>query len=158
MRWGAVLNPFTPAWLTGTLEQTRWCENLFKVRVYGRAVGESKLPKQFGMFYPRGYVVLAFQTDDAAERVWQLLVDGGYDEDDVRVMDPARVMEGSSHDLEHLSPLIKAFGSESDILESHKAGATSGQAFLIAYASVRSGHRTAHERCTPGGLRKRTKI
>jgi hypothetical protein len=95
---------------------------------------QSKLPKQFGMFYPRGYVVLAFHTQDEAERVWQLLVDGGYDEDDVRIMDRARVLEGSSGDLEHLSPLIKAFGSESDILESHKAGAESGQTFLIAYA------------------------
>jgi hypothetical protein len=95
---------------------------------------QSKAPKQFGMFYPRGYVVLAFQTEDDAERVWQLLVDGGYDEDDVRIMDRARVMKGSSEDLEHLSPLIRALGSESDILESHQAGAASGHAFLIAYA------------------------
>jgi hypothetical protein len=95
---------------------------------------QTKLPKQFGMFYPRGYVILAFRAEEEAERVWQLLVDGGYDEDDVRVMDRARVMEGSSGDLEHLSPLIKLLGSESDILESHKSGAASGQTFLIAYA------------------------
>jgi hypothetical protein len=95
---------------------------------------QAKLPKQFGMFYPRGYVVLAFRSEDDAERVYQLLVDGGYDEDDVHIMDRARVLEGSSADLEHLSPLIKALGSESDILETHKAGAASGQTFLIAYA------------------------
>jgi hypothetical protein len=95
---------------------------------------QAKVPKQFGMFYPRGYVVLTFRSEDEAERVWQLLVDGGYDEDDVRIMDRARVMQGSSEDLEHLSPLIRAFGSESDILESHQAGAASGQTFLIAYA------------------------
>jgi hypothetical protein len=95
---------------------------------------KSKLPRQFGMFYPRGYVVLAFSNEDDAERVWQLLVDGGYDEEDVRLMDRSRVLEGSSADLEHLSPFIRALGSESDILESHQAGAASGQTFLIAYA------------------------
>jgi hypothetical protein len=94
----------------------------------------SKPPKQFGMFYPRGYVVLAFGSQDDAEQVRQALLDGGYDEDDVHVMDTARVLKGSSGDLEHLSPLIKALGSESDILESHRAGATAGQTFLIAYA------------------------
>lgn len=38
-------------------------------------------------------------------------------------MDTAKVLEGSSADLEHLSPLIKALGSEAKILESHEAGA-----------------------------------
>ena len=44
------------------------------------------------------------------------------------------MLEGSSSDLEHLSRLIKALGSESRVMESHKAGAAAGQAFLIAYA------------------------
>lgn len=60
------------------------------------------------MFYPRGYVVLAFSSRPDAEQVRQSLVDGGYDEDDVRLMDTAKVLEGSSADLEHLSPLIKS--------------------------------------------------
>jgi hypothetical protein len=49
-------------------------------------------------------------------------------------MDTAKVLEGSSADLEHLSPLIKALGSEAKILESHEAGAVAGQTFRIAYA------------------------
>jgi hypothetical protein len=95
---------------------------------------ESKLPRQFGMFYPRGYVIVGFRNQEDAERAQQLLLDGGYAEDDVRIMDTQRVLEGSSTDLEQLSPLIKALGSESRVLESHKTGAAAGQIFLIAYA------------------------
>jgi hypothetical protein len=94
----------------------------------------SQPPTKFGMFYPRGYVILSFDSQQDAERVHRFLVDGGYEENDVRLMDTQKVLEGSSADLEHLSPLIKALGSESKIMESHKAGAAAGQAFLIAYA------------------------
>jgi hypothetical protein len=44
------------------------------------------------------------------------------------------VLQGSSADLEHLSPLIKALGSEAQVMEGHKAGAKAGHSFLIAYA------------------------
>lgn len=95
---------------------------------------ESKLPRQFGMFYPRGYVIVAFQSEADAERTRRSLIEGGYAEDDVRLMDTTRVLEGSSADLEHLSPLIKALGSEARMMESHRSGAAAGQTFLIAYA------------------------
>jgi hypothetical protein len=95
---------------------------------------ESKRPEQFGMFYPRGYVILSFQRPEDAERTRKLLVEGGYSEDDVQVMDTERVLKGSSADLEHLSPLIKLLGTESRVMESHKEGAAAGQTFLIAYA------------------------
>ncbi len=91
-------------------------------------------PEKFGMFYPRGYVIVAFSGEEEARRVRKLLVDGGYDEDDIQVMDTQRVLEGSSADLEQLSVLVKAFGSESGVIEGHKAGAQQGQTFLIAYA------------------------
>jgi hypothetical protein len=93
----------------------------------------SKEPRQFGMFYPRGYIVVAFRKEAGAAQTRQLLLDGGYAEDDVRIMDTGRVLEGSSADLEQLSPLIKALGSESRVMESHRAGAVEGQTFLLAY-------------------------
>ena len=91
-------------------------------------------PQQFGMFYSRGYAIVAFRQQEDADRVRQLLVDGGYDDEDVQIMDTAKVLEGSSADLEHLSPFIKALGGEARIMESLKAGADAGHAFLIAYA------------------------
>ncbi len=94
----------------------------------------SQRPTKFGMFYPRGYVIVTFDNEAAAELVRQQLLIGGYDEDDVHLMDTKRVLEGSSEDLAQLSPLIKALGSESQIMEGHRAGAAAGQSFLIAYA------------------------
>ncbi len=95
---------------------------------------ESKLPRQFGMFYPRGYVIVSFRDQEDAARTRQSLLEGGYAEEDVTIMDTQRVLEGSSSDLEHLSPIIKALGTESRVMESHRAGAAAGQTFLIAYA------------------------
>jgi hypothetical protein len=94
----------------------------------------SQRPTKFGMFYPRGYVIVTFSDAAAAELVRQQLLIGGYEEDDVQLMDTKRVLEGSSEDLEQLNPLIKALGSESQIMEGHREGAAAGQSFLIAYA------------------------
>jgi hypothetical protein len=91
-------------------------------------------PRKFGMFYPRGYIIIAFRSEDDASRVRQQLIDGGHDEEDVLLMDTAQVLEGSSSDLEQLSPLIRALGSEPELMEGHRAGAEAGHAFLIAYA------------------------
>jgi hypothetical protein len=100
----------------------------------GNRLDTAQPPRKFGMFYPRGYVIVAFKGEDDASRVRQQLIDGGYDEDDVLLMDTAQVLEGSTADLEHLSPLIRALGSEPDLMEGHRAGAEAGQTFLIAYA------------------------
>ncbi len=94
----------------------------------------SQRPTKFGMFYPRGYVIVTFKNEEAADAVRQCLIDGGYDEEDILRMDTSRVLEGSTADLEHLHPLIKALGSETDLMEGHKAGAAAGQVFLLAYA------------------------
>jgi hypothetical protein len=94
----------------------------------------SQPPRKFGMFYPRGYVIISFASEEDAQRVRRSLIDGGYDEEDAHLMDTQRVLEGSSADLEHLSPLIRALGSEPQIMEGHQAGAAAGQSFLIAYA------------------------
>ncbi|HEX2219617.1 MAG TPA: hypothetical protein VHG35_12495 [Gemmatimonadales bacterium] len=92
------------------------------------------VPRQFGIFYPRGYVVLALRTADDAERVRGSLLEGGYVEDDVQLMPIERVLEGASADLEHLNPLVRALGAEAGATESHLASAQAGHTLLIAYA------------------------
>jgi hypothetical protein len=92
------------------------------------------VPRQFGIFYPRGYVVLALRTAEDAERVRGSLVDGGYAEDDVQVMPVERVLEGAAADLEQLNPLVRALGGEAGATESHLASAHAGHTLLIAYA------------------------
>jgi hypothetical protein len=79
-------------------------------------------------------VIVTFKNEESADAVRQCLFDGGYDEEDILRMDTSRVLEGSTADLEHLHPLIKALGSEAEMMEGHKAGAAAGQVFLLAYA------------------------
>jgi hypothetical protein len=43
------------------------------------------------VFYPRGYVIVSFESQADAEKARWLLLDGGYDEKDVHVMDRASV-------------------------------------------------------------------
>ena len=92
------------------------------------------MPRQFGIFYPRGYVVVALRSVDAAERLRRSLLEGGYAEDDVQLMSMERVLEGASADLEQLRPLVRALGSEAEATESHLASAVAGHALVIAYA------------------------
>jgi hypothetical protein len=94
----------------------------------------SERPEKLGIFYPRGYAIVAFKAPKDAERVRQLLVEGGYAEDDVQVMDTEQVLRGSAEDLHNLSPLMEMLGSERQIMEGHNAAAAAGQTFLLAYA------------------------
>jgi hypothetical protein len=72
------------------------------------------MPRQFGIFYPRGYVVVALRSADAAEQLRRARLGGGYADDDVQLMSMERVLEGASADLEQLSPLVRALGSETE--------------------------------------------
>jgi hypothetical protein len=91
-------------------------------------------PRQFGIFYPRGYVVITFETEDAAEQVRRALLDGGYDEEDVHLLDSQQVLEGATADLNQLSPLVRALGTEQFATEGHQSSAAAGRSFLVAYA------------------------
>ena len=70
------------------------------------------------MFYPRGYVIITFDSAENADTVRRRLIDGGYDEEDVQVMDTEQVRQGTSDDL----------------IRGHQASAAEGDAFLLAYA------------------------
>ena len=117
----------------------------------------SQRPEKHGVFYPRGYVIVTFDSAANAEKVRQLLVNGGYDEGDVQVLDTRRVMQGTSDDLKELSPLIRALGNEGDMIRTHQAQAAGGDTFLLAYApsdletqrlmnvAKRVGYHTAHK-------------
>ena len=92
------------------------------------------IPQKHGVFYPRGYVIASFESPEKAEKVRKLLLDGGYDDEDVHVLDTGRVLAGTTEDLRALSPLIKALGPEGDVVQAHLHGAEAGHGFLLAYA------------------------
>jgi hypothetical protein len=91
-------------------------------------------PEKHGVFYPRGYVIVTFESQANAEQVRRLLLDGGYDEEDVHLLDTERVLKGTTEDLKGLSLLIKALGSEGELIRGHQKDAAAGHTFLLAYA------------------------
>jgi hypothetical protein len=91
-------------------------------------------PTQFGVFYPLGHVVLALQSREDAERIRQLLIDGGYDEREVIVWDSAQVATGARELQQSASILAKLFGAELDAMHKHIELADAGYTFLAAYS------------------------
>ena len=92
------------------------------------------VPTQFGVFYPLGHVVVALQSRDDAERMRQLLLDGGYDERDVILWDSAQVATGARELQQSASILAKLFGAELDAMHKHIELADAGYTFLAAYS------------------------
>jgi hypothetical protein len=91
-------------------------------------------PTQFGIFYPRGYVFVTFRTPEDAQRMQWSLIEGGYDEEDIKILDTKLVSEKAGKDLEELSLLVRALGEEAQATASHVKAAAQGHTFLVAYA------------------------
>jgi hypothetical protein len=75
-------------------------------------------PTQFGVFYPLGHVV-ALQSREDAERIRQLLIDGGYDERDVTLANSSQVAAGARELLRSASVIAQIFGAELDAMHKH---------------------------------------
>jgi hypothetical protein len=91
-------------------------------------------PTQFGVFYPLGHVVVALQLHNDAERMRQLLLDGGYDERDVILAESSQVATGARELLQSASMIAKLFGAELEAMHRHIELADAGYTFLIAYS------------------------
>ena len=94
----------------------------------------SPVPTQFGVFYPLGHVVLALQSRDDAERIRQLLIDGGYDERDVSLWESSQVATGARELQQSASILARLFGAELNAMQKHIELADAGYTFLAAYS------------------------
>jgi hypothetical protein len=91
-------------------------------------------PTQFGLFYPRGYVIVAFKDEGEAQSARELLMMGGYDPEDVFLSDPATVLEHTKSHLGSASRLAKNLGPEYAAETRHQELAKQGYTFLLAYA------------------------
>jgi hypothetical protein len=92
------------------------------------------VPTQFGVFYPLGHVVVALQSREDAERMRQLLLDGGYDEREVILWDSAQVATGARELLQSASIFAKLFGAELEAMHKHIELADAGYTFLATYS------------------------
>jgi hypothetical protein len=92
------------------------------------------VPTQFGVFYPLGHVVVAFPSREDAERMRQLLLDGGYDERDVTLWSDSEVAVGARELRQSSSVIAKIFGAELEAMDKHIELADAGHTFLVAYS------------------------
>lgn len=91
-------------------------------------------PMQFGMFYPLGYLAVAFRRAADAAQVRQALIAGGYEPGDVELVPTEAVVAGATRSLEAASPLVRVLGWEREALTAHAKLAAQGFTFMLVYA------------------------
>jgi hypothetical protein len=96
-------------------------------------MSESKLPTDFGIFYPTGWMVAAFPERESAERVRRDLLTGGYDEEDCRLVTAEQVIPAAQEQLEDAGWLAR-LGKADEYLQEHLNAAKHDSAFLLIYA------------------------
>ena len=87
---------------------------------------------QFGMFYPRGYIVAAFGSREDAERVRRDLKAGGYEDQDCLLLTCAEVREGAGESLAH-GGFLATLGRSDEAVRRHLEAAEKGATFLLIY-------------------------
>lgn len=87
----------------------------------------------FGIFYPVGYLVAAFPTQEEAERVQRDLLTGGYDDADVQLYTCAQVAAATKENLNNTGILAR-LGKSDDAIRLHLTAARDGASFLLIYA------------------------
>jgi hypothetical protein len=92
------------------------------------------VPTQFGVFYPLGHVVVALRSREDAERMRQLLSDGGYDERDVTLWSASEVAAGAKELRQSASVVAKIFGADLEAMDKHIELADAGYTFVVAYS------------------------
>jgi hypothetical protein len=87
----------------------------------------------FGVFSPRGYVVMVFATDREAEQARQLLVTNGFAQEDVTHYDKGEVMaELEKSEEQSASPV--QIGQEVAKVDTYLPLAKQGCGFLVLHA------------------------
>lgn len=88
----------------------------------------------FGIFYPRGHLVVAFGKRQDAERVRRDLLTGGYDAKDCLLATAAEVAKRAARNLEDHTGFIARLGSSDEAVRRHLDAARHGDSFLLIYA------------------------
>jgi hypothetical protein len=91
-------------------------------------MSESKLPTDFGIFYPTGWIVAAFPKKEFAEQVQRDLLTGGYDEADCKVVGCDQVIPAAQDQLEEAGWLAR-LGKSDEMLREHLRAAKAGSAY-----------------------------
>jgi hypothetical protein len=106
----------------------------------------------FGAFSPTGHVVMAFGTDDEAERARQLLVGSGFAQMDVTHYSKNEVITEMEKSEEHVANAAQ-IGQEGPKVQKYLELARRGCGFLILHAPADEDARRAVAIVKPLGLK-----
>lgn len=90
--------------------------------------------KDFGIFYPVGYLVAAFPEKQNAWRVQQDLITGGYDDADCALYTCEEVAAAAGRNLAENTGFLARLGWADEAVQIHLDAAKEGAAFLLIYA------------------------
>jgi hypothetical protein len=93
----------------------------------------ANLPTEFGIFYPTGWIVIAFKDKALAEQVQRDLITGGYDAKDCMLFDASDVIPSARGQLENADWLGR-LGRADEMVQAHLKAAEGGSTFLLVYA------------------------
>ncbi|MGJ0492434.1 hypothetical protein [Methylobacter sp.] len=88
----------------------------------------------FGIFYPLGYLVVAFPKQEDAQQVQQDLITGGYDRSDCEVYSSEEVAAAAERNLADNTGFLARLGWSDEAVKTHLEAAKQGSAFLLIYA------------------------
>ena len=95
---------------------------------------DAKDMTDFGIFYPRGHIVVAFAKKEDAERVQGDLITGGYDPADCLLFTSQQVAEAAKKNLEDHTGMLARLGRSDEAVRKHMEAARQGDTFLLIYA------------------------
>ncbi|MCK9618953.1 MAG: hypothetical protein M0R47_00280 [Methylobacter sp.] len=88
----------------------------------------------FGIFYPLGYIVVAFPKQEDAQQVQRDLITGGYDQADCELYTSEAVADAAQRNLTDNTGFLARLGWADEAVNAHLEAARQGSAFLLIYA------------------------
>jgi hypothetical protein len=88
----------------------------------------------FGIFYPLGYLVVAFPNQEDARQVQRDLMAGGYDQADCEFYTCKEVADAAQRNLADNKGFLARLGWSDEAVKAHLEAAKQGSAFLLIYA------------------------
>lgn len=102
-----------------------------------KPANEPRRPPQttdFGIFYPVGYLVVAFPKQEDAQQVQRDLMTGGYDGADCALYTSEEVVAAAQRNLAENTGFLARLGKSDEAVQAHLDKAKQGAAFLLVYA------------------------
>jgi hypothetical protein len=99
-----------------------------QIQISGNQLSQHKV----GIFHPRGYVLLVFNTHENAENTLKALLDGGYDDSEIVRYHADALLSLVANLKEHAS-LFSKIGHETNLLDRYERLARENCCFLEVF-------------------------